>query len=391
MERRSPLTAPYALVQSAFWMSVCVAIGFAAVYLQALGYTNTQLGVILAAGNTLGALLGPGLSARIDARCTSAARYIPPVLAVQAAALLLLALFPVKGILTAFSFTIYIAFCLSVNSLILKLYVDAEHGGAELNFSFTRGIGSLAYVLLSAALGPLVERFSVRALPLVGLALCAMQLFFCRSVARALPALAAGSSGALSSGSPMWEFPRRYPRFCVVLLGMICLFFAHNVFCNFMINVTRNVGGDTETMGYLNAFMAATEIPVMLLFHRVRKKRSSFFFLRTACILFSFKTLAITLAPNVPLLFAAMLLQGPSFGLYAACAVDYVGDVVPFEDSAKAQSLMFSMTTVGSVFASVIAGRLYDVVSVTATLAVGTVVCFAGTLIILFGLKGETA
>lgn len=391
MERRPSLTAPYALVQAAFWMSVCVAIGFAAVYLQELGYTNTQLGIILAAGNTLGALLGPGLSARIDAdRRVTAAHYVPPVLAVQAVALLLLALFPAKGVVTTLAFTVYIAFCLSVNSLILKLYVDADHGGAELSFSFARGIGSLAYVLLSAVLGPLVARFSARTIPYVGLALCVMQFFFCRNIARALPA-PDNAAGAAQGGSSMREFVRRYPHFCVVLLGMILVFFAHNVFANFMINVTRNVGGDTETMGYLNAFMAATEIPVMLLFHRVRGKRSSFFFLRVAYIVFSLKLLAITLAPNVPLLFAAMLLQGPSFGLYAACTVDYVGEVVPFEDSAKAQSLSFSMTTVGSVFASVIAGRLYDVASVTTTLGVGTVICFVGTIIVLLGLKSEKA
>lgn len=53
------LTAAYAAVQAVFWMSVCVSVSFAAVYLQGLGYTNTQLGAILAAGNLLGATLGP--------------------------------------------------------------------------------------------------------------------------------------------------------------------------------------------------------------------------------------------------------------------------------------------------------------------------------------------
>lgn len=392
MERKPSLTGSYALVQSAFWMNVCIALSFAAVYLQALGYTNTQLGMILAAGNTLGALLGPGLSARIDAdRSVTAAHYVPPVLAVQAAALILLALFPVKGIVTTLAFTLYVAFCLSVNSLILKIYVDADHAGLNLNFSFARGIGSLAYVLLSAALGPLVERTSVHILPFVALALCALQFFFCRGVARALPAPDAAGGKRAQSGSSMREFVRRYPHFCVVLLGMVFVFFAHNTFANFMINVTRNVGGDTETMGYLNAFMAATEIPVMLLFHHVRGKRSSFFFLRVAYLFFSLKLIAITAASSVPALFAAMLLQGPSFGLYAACTVDYVGTVIPFEDSAKAQSLSFSMTTIGAVFASVIAGRLYDVASVTATLMVATVVCLIGTGVVLLGLRGEKA
>ena len=381
------LTVPYALLQAAFWMSVCVAIGFAAVYLQTLGYSNTQLGAILAVGNTLGAALGPALSARIDAdRRFSAAGFVPPVLAVEAAALLLLALFPVKGMVTTLAFTVFLAFCLSVNSLILKLYVDAEHSGTALSFSTARGIGSLAYVLASAALGPLVVRAGVRVLPLTGLGLCAAQFFFTRRIARVLRE--AETAGVRTArGSSMREFLQKYPGFCVVLLGMVFVFFSHNVLCNFMINVTRNVGGGTEVMGWINAFMAATEIPVMLLFPRVRGRRSSFFFLRIACLFFTLKIVAIALASSVPALFAASLLQGPSFGLYAACAVDYVGDVVPFEDSAKAQSLFFTMTTVGSVFASLIAGRLYDVAGVSVTLWVGAAVCAVGMFIALLGLR----
>jgi len=391
MKRNTSLTALYSLVQSVFWMSICISISFAAVYLQELGYSNTQLGLIMAAGNLLGALVGPALSSRIDSdRRVTAARCIPPVLAVQALSLLLLILFPVKGAATAISFTVFLAFCLALNSPILKLYVDADHSGARLNFSFARGIGSLAFVLLSAALGPLVARFSARILPFVGLALCVSQFFLCRALTRSLPAPVEIAIETRRS-SPMRAFVRRYPRFCTVLLGMVFIFFAHNAFANFIINVTRNVGGDTETMGYLTAFMATTEIPVMLLFHRVRGRRSSAFFLRVSCVFFFLKLLAIALAPNVPLLFAALLLQGPSFGLYAACSVDYADEAVPLEDSAKAQSLSFSMTTVGSLFASAVGGLLYDHMSVTATLEVSAAACFVGAAIALLGLREEKA
>ena len=41
MERNLSLTAPYAAMQAVFWMTVCVSLTFAAVYLQGLGYSNT--------------------------------------------------------------------------------------------------------------------------------------------------------------------------------------------------------------------------------------------------------------------------------------------------------------------------------------------------------------
>ncbi|MBQ9648351.1 MAG: hypothetical protein IJV43_08335, partial [Oscillospiraceae bacterium] len=137
------LTAAYSAVQASFWMSYCVAVSFAAVYLQGLGYSNAALGAVLAAGNLFGALLGPALSALIDRydRFT-AARLTPVVLAAQAAPLTLLVLTPPAG--------------------------------AAVDYGFARGMGSLAYVLASVLLGAWVERASVRAVPVAGLALCAL-------------------------------------------------------------------------------------------------------------------------------------------------------------------------------------------------------------------------
>ncbi len=382
------LTAPYAAVQAVFWMSFCVTIAFAAVYLQALGYSNTELGAILAAGNLFGTVLGPSLCAHIDADARrSAAHYIPVILAAQSAALLVLLLVPVKGVVTTLAFIAAGAFCIALNSLLLKLYVDAEHAGVPIQFSTARGFGSIAYVLLSALLGVLITRLSVHILPLFGLLLCAVQLLLCRHVARALPA--SGTASAAQSekqGTSLAGFARKYPHFCLVLLGTVPVFFAHNTLNNFLINITRNVGGSTLSMGYLNAFIASVEIPVMLLFFRIRGKLSSAAFLGIAYGAFLLKTLAVAAAPTVPALFAAFLLQAPSFGLYAPVSVDYAADTVPYEDSAKAQSLSYSTTTVGSVLSGVISGRLFDAVSVTQTLLIASGICAVGLAVSLFGL-----
>lgn len=384
------LTAAYSAVQASFWMSYCVAVSFAAVYLQGLGYSNAALGAVLAAGNLFGALLGPALSALIDRydRFT-AARLTPVVLAAQAAPLTLLVLTPPAGAATSALFALYIAFSLSVNSLNLKLYSDAAYAGAAVDYGFARGMGSLAYVLASVLLGAWVERASVRAVPVAGLALCALQCAAFFRFARRMPATGAAKADAPARGATMTAFMRGNRRFCVLLLGTALLFFAHNIVCNFLINITRNVGGDTGTMGVLNGFMAAVEIPVMLLYSRLFGKRSSASLLRVAFVCFTLKTAAVAAAPSVPLLAAAFLLQAPSFALYTAAIVPYVAASVAREDSAKAQSLAFTMTTVGSVLASVLGGRLFDTVSVTATLWIACAVCAAGSAIALLGVKGS--
>ena len=50
MEKRSS-TAVYAAVNGSYWASFCLVYSFAAVYLQAVGYSNTELGWVLAVGS----------------------------------------------------------------------------------------------------------------------------------------------------------------------------------------------------------------------------------------------------------------------------------------------------------------------------------------------------
>ena len=117
-------------------------------------------------------------------------------------------------------------------------------------------------------------------------------------------------------------------------------------------------------MGYLNAFMAAMELPVMLLFSKFAKGKRVSTLLRLSLGAFALKTLDIALAPGVVILFLAHTLQAASFALYSCAVVPYLSKVIDHRNAAKAQSLAFSTTTFGSVLSSLIAGKLYDVTSV---------------------------
>jgi PPP family 3-phenylpropionic acid transporter len=95
----------FSAVQAGFWMSFCVSVSFAAVYLQALGYTNGTLGLILALGNLLGVLVSLGLSTWIDREETiTAGKLLPKAFVLQTAAVLALLAYPVKGLVTSLAF-----------------------------------------------------------------------------------------------------------------------------------------------------------------------------------------------------------------------------------------------------------------------------------------------
>ena len=148
--------------------------------------------------------------------------------------------------------------------------------------------------------------------------------------------------------------------FFVMLVGTALLFFAHNNITGFLINVVRNAGGDTKTAGFLNSFMAVMELPFMFFYTKLFGKMDQKKVLASSFIFFSIKELCFALAGSLTGLYLSFLFQGPSFALYSAAIVPYVEMMIGHQDAGKAQSLAYTMTTLGSVLSSIFAGRLYD-------------------------------
>ena len=391
------MTVPYAALQASFWMDLCIALSFASVYLKGIGYSNTGLGWIIAAGSLAGASFGPLISSLIDRyEKITASGLMLPVIFARAVMILSLIINADPGILTTISFALFTGFSMCVNSLILKMYVDAGKNGAEIDFGIARGCGSFAYVVISFILGAVVNATTVRAVVWAAAVICVLQLASYMIFTAKLNVAGIRSDrrdeheAAIRNeerGSGLIQFAADNRKFCLLLLGTLLIFFSHNTLCNFLINVTENAGGDAGDMGLLNGFMAAVEIPVMFLFSRVFGKKNIASVLRFAFIFFTFKAAAVAAASSLTLLGAAMLLQAPSFALYTPAIVPYTEKTVRHEDSAKAQSLAFSMTTLGSVLAGTISGTLLDHTSVTVTLWIAAAVCLAGTVTAIMGLE----
>ena len=388
----SPVTFHYMIITGGFWMAFCVVTAYAAVYLQGVGCTNAELGLILALGNVGGALLSPVLGARIDRnRNLRHAAVINVLLAIQAALLVVLRLHPRHDLLTAACYVLYMTAMMPVNAVNLDLCVRLERAKAPLNFGLARSMGSFSFVILSTLLGVITARWGYLSLPFAGLAVIALQFFGNRLIDRDLreaeAALPPDETAAAEKSSSLSVFIRENRMFCLMLFGTIIIFIAHNMDGNFLINEIRALGGDTAIMGYVAAFTAIVEVPVMMFASKLPKKWSTVQYIRLSFVFFVLKILAYALAPTIPLFFAARVLQAPSYALYTVLIVGYADRQVARKDSAKAQSLAFSMTTIGSVLASLIGGAMFDAAGVKTTMltaaaiaAAGAVIAFAGTL-----------
>lgn len=386
-------------------MSLCIFSGFCAVYLQALGYSNAELGVVLACGTLVGSLLGPWLSSAIDQSTEdkiTASTVMPSVLATEAVSLMVLMIMPGKSIVTSIAYAMFIGLSTSVNSLNLRLYTDGLYCGYDIDYGIARSMGSVGYVVTSFVVGQLCERISPHIIPAAGFVICIAQYIAFRRYSSYLteefpgveyrpesdtaaedPADSSGSGEAL----PMWKFLLANKRFCLILAGTVLMFYAHNTLCNFFINVVRNVGGDTGDMGTLNGLMALFETPVIFFYSQLTRRWKTSTVLRFAFIMFTVKAAALAAAASVGQIAAALLLQAPSFGLYTGGIVIYVNRTIAHEDSAKAQSLAFTMTMLSNVFASTISGQLYDVIPVSSVMWIACGVSLVGSILAVLGVK----
>ena len=398
-KRITPVTWHYLIITAGFWMAFCVFTAYAGIFLLkeegAAGYTSLEMGLILAAGNISGAVLSPILGAWIDRNRKVRHSYVVyMLLALQVILLAILWSHPVKSVACSVCYTLYMTFAIPVNAVNLDLCVRLENAKAPLNFNFARSMGSMAFVVLSTILGILTKQIGYQILPAAGLCVILIQLAGNVLVDRDLrqheaQELPEGAAPEPVRSSSMAAFIRENKAFCLMLFGTIWIFIAHNMDGNFLIKLVNHVGGDKDVMGYIASFTAIVEIPVMMFAGFLLKYRSRVWYIRAAFVFFVIKILAYALAPNIPLLFASRILQAPSYALYTVLIVGYAQENVAQKDSAKAQSLAFSMTTIGSVLASLIGGWLFDTIDVQPTMLIATGIAAIGAVIAILGTKNK--
>lgn len=386
----------YFALQGGYWMSVCIANSYAAVFLQHRGYSNSALGMVLAIGNIAGFLLAPNLAALVDrSRRVTVYHCIWALLAAQALILAGFTLIPGKSLMLSLLYCLYMATVVAVNPLNTELCFDLARWTRPVSYSPARGIGSLCYALMSFAMGRLTLRLGADVHPYAGLFCLLCQVVSTGVItwarSRVRPENAIHGSGQKEEGLGLMLFIRANARFCVMMFSLALLFFSYNVSDSFLINILRSVGGDAGDLGSISAFKAMLEIPVMLFYTRLTGRFRCSSVMRLSALAFVAKALAMALAGSVGMLYAANLLQILSYALIIPAMVQYVNLVIGQKDSAKGQAIANGMATLGAVFASSIGGKLYDVLSVRTTLLISAAIAVCGVVILSLSIDRKRA
>ena len=396
------LNIKYGCIHGTYWMYYGVAGSFASAFLLARGYSNAEIGIILAVGNILAVFLQPLIADLADR-----SKKLSLIGVAQLSAVLLMVLTGLLFVMKQKSAALWVvymfimAWMTTLQPLFNSLAFKLEETGVHINFGACRSVGSLAYAVLCAFLGTLVEAKGVGVLPLSGEIVLLMLLAslwvtktqFDRMVGEKTGKQAVsvlGECGHVPAADAeeaeeinLALFVKRNKLFVVLNLAVIGVFFSNSILNNFMLQVVEGVGGTSEDMGRIFSVMAFLEIPALFFFDKIKERFSCQLILKFAAICFTLKVLLIYLAESVTMIYVAHLLQTFSFGLFLPAMVSFIGEVMAKGEAVKGQALYTVMTTASSMLASVLGGIMLDVSGPGFMLLVSTIVTGLGALVLV--------
>jgi len=385
-------TIKYTLLNVAYFAAFCTVHAYAAVYLLEKGFTNTEVGILLAVANILSAVLQPVVAGIIDRKGKLTNRgFIFISVGVILAGSVILMIAPDEKILIFIIYALIYLIQFTYQPVMTALCFEYQKARCGIFYGLARGLGSASFAVTSMFVGGLVERGGVSVLLWINIGTMVLSvivlLFFGKP--RAVEAGAGEDVRAQQSGpkNGIKSFVREYPAFMLFLVGTICFFFAHNMINDFMIQIIRSLGGNETELGIANFLQAILELPVMALIGVVLKKISANRLLVFSGVAFLVKILILVFAGGMAQMYLSQSFQLFAYAVFIPAGAYYVSNNMKEADQVKGQAFITSAITIGGVFSNFISGMILDHSNITTMLIVGSAVCAVGVVLTFFAMR----
>lgn len=378
-------TLRYTLINALYFAAFCTIHALAAVYLLANGFSNTEVGILLAVANITSAICQPIVAGIIDKPgwLTNRRFILISVIVIMLGSLILAMVHSNKAVIFIVYALIYMI-QFAYQPVMTALYFEYEKAGCKIYYGLARGLGSASFAVTSAFIGGFVEKKGVGILLIVNvitMVLSAIVVFtFIKPESKATEDDKTAKPEEEAHNNFL-DFARTYPAFVIFLIGTICFYFAHNMINDFMIQIIRNLGGGEKELGYSNFLQAILELPVMAVMPFVLKKISSKTLLIVSGVAFFIKILILNFATNMAMMYLSQSFQLFAYAVYIPAVAYYVNETMSANDQVKGQAFVTSAITIGGVFSNLISGVILDHLGIKVMLITGTVVCALGVVI----------
>ena len=378
------LTASYALYLSLYWISACFVYGYTRLFLSRLGFSDDEVGILLAVDCAAAMAIQPLLARAIDrpGRLTMRRVLVGMCLAVLFSGGLLLIPQPKAVLICLFA-------AMSTMTMAVQPFVNAVgfgyvNRGEKLNWSFARGVASLAFALFSKVYAALAERdmnylLETYLIVTAGILVCSLIL------ARKENGTA-GPRPRVRRGSLL----KSYPAFFGMLFGAVLLFFQHNFLDAYLYDVIVAVGGDTAELGTALLIGAAVETPMMLLFSRVEKGFGAGRVLKASVVLMALKPWLILATGSVWGVYLMRFSHFFSFAPFLLALTYYGNERMAEDEKVTGQALITGAISLSGVFSYLFGGMLVSAWGAMRGLLICTLIGMAGgALFLLFAVRDQ--
>lgn len=385
-------TLRYMLINITYFMVFCGVHAFSSVYLLANGFTNTQIGIVLAVANVISVIVQPIVAGIIDKPGPVTNRNVCMISTV----IMLLGSLGLYFISNSF-LAIFIIYALvymtqmAYQPLIIAMNFEYQKAGADIKFGFARGMGSLGFAVTSIIFGQVVTSFGVRTIQLIDAGIMAVALiviyFFKLPVKTEEAKENVEQPSEAKAHNGLVDFAKTYPKFICFIVGVILFFFAHNAINDYLIQIITPLGGNEKQLGYAIFVAAALELPTMACIGLLLKKISCHNLLRVSGVSFLIKTLIMLVAVDMIGVYVSEAFQMVAYAVLVPASAYYVDDIMEEYDKVKGQAYINVAITLGGVFSSLVCGRVLDSKGPKVMLTIASVVCFVGLIIAWFSLQ----
>ena len=390
MDNTKQLNIEYFSLQSLFWMTYCMVVGFSVTYLLSCGYSNSEAGYILASANICALVLQPFFADLADrSKKINAMTIFLISISIIFVCSIGLFFISVRSVILTLIYVVMITLANAVIAFLTSVQFLMDPSKTKINFGLCRAGGSLFFAILSAAMGILIERIGMKSIPTALFIITFLIIILCIYITRHRIHTTYESTNDLTDqkSSTLLVFFKENPKFMLLSIAMLFIYYAHAFITNFTISIVRNVGGDHREMGYLIAFMALMELPGMIGFKEISQRFKVSSLLLFSMMMFSAKAIIVWLSQSLMTLTFGFALQVVSFALYIPASVQYANIIIDEKDTVKAQMMFNLMQTGGAVFSSIIGGWLIDFSGISHALLVGAILSCIGTMIAFTGIQ----
>ena len=352
----------YIVMQIGYWAMFAAICAYLAALLGERGFSNSQIGLLIAIRCLAGIICQPLLGGFADRHPEIPLKVIVALsLALSLAASLAFLLWPMGMGGTAVILIILGGFEISAYPLMDAMAIQFINAGMPIRYSLGRGIGSMAYAVTCVILGFQTQAMGVESTLVTHTALVAAVIALTISYPAFRAAPAPADAPPAEKPHSVWYLLKSNPPFTLMLAAILLGLTACLPMSNFLVNVVESRGGNSADLGVALFIMGGFELPTAFFFQRMLRRLGSGKLILISMVFTVLKAAALLLSFNLATVFLTQPLQMLGYGLFTPASVYFVNESVPQADRVRGQTVMMVASNgMGGMLGSYISGLALD-------------------------------